>query len=85
MFPEYFEPVASGNVELNTMGFALQGQINMTTRKGFSNDIDAPFDFDKIEEYERYGEMYITKSVTFGDPSTKIILSTSSGDATIKD
>ncbi|MCP4271449.1 MAG: DUF4097 domain-containing protein [Gammaproteobacteria bacterium] len=76
---------ASGNVELNTMGFALQGQINMTTRKGFSNDIDAPFAFDKIEEYERYGNIYITKSVTLGDPSIKIILSTSSGDATIKD
>ncbi len=76
---------ASGNVELSMQGNTLQGSISMTTKKGFRYDINAPFEFDNTEEYERHGDKYITKTVVLGDPQTKIILSTSSGDATIND
>jgi len=76
---------ASGNVELNMQGNILQGFISMTTRKGFRYSINAPFEFDSVEEFERHGDKYITKTVILGDPQTKITLSTSTGDATIND
>jgi len=76
---------ASGNVDLNLQGNSLQGFVSMSTKNGRGYSIDAPFEFDNTETYYRHNDEYIKKTVTLGDPSIKITLSTSTGDVKIND
>ena len=76
---------ASGDVELNMQGNTLQGFITMSTKNDQRFQINAPFDFDTTQIISRHGDEYIEKSVTIGDPQSKITLSTSTGNSSIND
>ncbi len=74
---------ASGDAELDYDGNSIQGYIEMTARARRGR-IRAPFDFDKEETYEKWGQEYVTKSVQKGESSLTIEISTASGTATLK-
>ena len=76
---------ASGDVELDMQGNALDANISMKTRLTRSNNIHAPFDFDNENVTSQRGKKYIEKTATVGSGAVDIKLFTSSGDVTIKD
>jgi DUF4097 and DUF4098 domain-containing protein YvlB len=74
---------ASGDVSLDYNGNDITGYFEFTARKR-SGNISAPFDFDRVEEFEKHGQTYEQKSFTRGKDSPRIYLSTSSGSAILR-
>jgi len=74
---------ASGDVVLDYNGNAVAGYFELTARK-HRGKIVAPFAFDKEEEFEEHGEIYMRKSFSKEGSSPKIFLSSASGKAELK-
>lgn len=71
---------ASGDVKLDYNGNTVQGYFEFTAHADRGR-IDAPFDFDKEEEFEEGRYTYMKKSFTKEGATPRVILSTSSGKA----
>ncbi|MFB0515446.1 MAG: DUF4097 family beta strand repeat-containing protein [Candidatus Neomarinimicrobiota bacterium] len=74
---------ASGNVVLNYNGNPVSGYFEFSARKD-RGKIDAPYKFDKEEEYEYQGRVYVRKSFTREKDTPRIVLSTASGKIELK-
>ncbi len=74
---------ASGDSRLSFNGHPIRGFIEMTAKAG-RNRIKAPFEFDDEEFYYKWDDEYVTKSVTKGNSSPKIEISTASGKAVLE-
>jgi len=74
---------ASGDVLLNYNGNPVTGFFEFSARKD-RGKIIAPYKFDKEEEHEYRGRVYISKSFTRGKDKPRVTLSTSTGRAELK-
>jgi DUF4097 and DUF4098 domain-containing protein YvlB len=73
----------SGNATLDFHGNAINGEIVMMASKT-KGSISAPFDFEKVEEIEEWGnQVILKKTVVKGSADPKVKVSTGSGQATI--
>lgn len=74
----------SGDAELNFNGNEIKGEIVMKASKKHGNII-APFDFDKTEEIDNYGDnTTVVKTAVKGNGTNRISVGTGSGSAIIK-
>ena len=74
----------SGNASLNFNGNEIKGEIVMKASKKHGK-INAPFDFDKTEEIDAWKDnITVQKTVVKGSSTPHILVSTGSGDATLK-
>ena len=73
----------SGDAVIDFNGNAIEGEIVMTCKKKGGN-IKAPFAFDKEEEIEQNGEIYLKKSVKLGSSDILIEVGTGTGTAEIR-
>ena len=74
---------ASGDVTLDYNGNELKGYFELSARKRRGR-ISAPYSFDKEEEFEQHGDVYMIKSFKRGGSTPVITIETSSGRATLK-
>ncbi len=74
---------ASGDSRLSFNGHPIRGFIEMTAKAGRGR-IKAPFKFDDEEFYYKWDDEYVTKSVTKGNASPRIEISTASGRAVLE-
>ena len=74
---------ASGDSRLRFNGHTIRGFIEMTAKAGRGR-IKAPFKFDDEEFYYKWNDEYVTKSVTKGNRSPRIEISTASGRAVLE-
>ncbi len=75
---------ASGKATLDFKGNPMKGLFEMSSRDR-EGRIEAPFEFDEIEHYRKYGEKYILKSVIKDVDHPLISIGTSSGRAILND
>ncbi len=68
---------ASGDIVLDYNGQAMVGTFELSAKKDAR--INAPFSFDKEEEFLRYGQTYIRKTVTRQGSTPRIEIKTASG------
>lgn len=73
----------SGNAVLDFNGNAIEGEVIMTCKKQGGN-IKAPFKFDKEEEIDRDGEVYLKKTARLGSKDILIEVGTGTGTAEIR-
>lgn len=74
----------SGNAELNFNGNEIVGEITMTASKT-RGSINAPFEFEKVEEMKEWGDQVVVKKSTIkGSSAPRVNVSTGSGAATIR-
>ena len=75
----------SGDAELNFNGHEIAGEVVMKASKNHGN-IEAPFEFDKVEEVSEKGnnQVSIKKTAMKGNSSNHVKVSTGSGDAILK-
>jgi hypothetical protein len=74
----------SGDAELNFNGNEIKGEIVMKASKKHGN-IVAPFNFDKTEEIDNYGDnTTVVKTAVKGNGTNRISVGTGSGSAIIK-
>lgn len=74
----------SGDASLDFHGSAITGEIVMMASKS-KGRIVAPFDFEKVEEVNEWGDQVaLKKTVVKGSASPRVMVSTGSGSATIK-
>lgn len=71
---------ASGSATLDYSGHPINGSFEFLARVRRGR-IVAPFDFDKEEEFERWGDDYVRKSFKRGSDGPLIAIETSSGRA----
>lgn len=71
---------ASGSATLDYDGHPINGSFEFEAG-GRRGRIVAPFDFDKEEEFERWGEDYVRKSFKHGSDGPLIAIETASGKA----
>jgi DUF4097 and DUF4098 domain-containing protein YvlB len=74
---------ASGRAILDYNGNPIKGTFEFTAKKRRGR-IESPFSFDHEEEYERYDQIYMRKTFTKGGSAPKIIISTASGKAALR-
>lgn len=74
---------ASGSAIVDYGGSPIKGTFEFTAKK-HDGEIDAPYAFDREEEFRRYGDRYILKSFTKETDSPLIKISTASGEAILK-
>jgi hypothetical protein len=74
----------SGDAILDFNGNKIEGNIIMKAKKR-GGDIRAPFEFDKVEEVEEYGETYIKKTKKIGTRNIEIYVGTGTGSAVIRE
>jgi len=75
---------ASGDAILNFNGNPIQGYFEFTA-KVRSGRIKSPFKFDNEEEFYRNDQLYVRKSVTKGEDTPIIRISTASGKAELRE
>ena len=74
----------SGDAQLNFNGNEIKGEIVMQASKR-NGKIDAPFEFDKTEEINNWGDnVTVKKTAVKGNASNRISVSTGSGSAVLK-
>jgi DUF4097 and DUF4098 domain-containing protein YvlB len=77
---------ASGDAILDFNGHPIKGYIEMTCRNDRNRGrIESPIKFDNVEEFERFGQGYITKSFTRDSESPRISVETASGKAALRE
>jgi len=74
----------SGDAVLDFNGNNIEGIITMKAKKR-GGDIRAPFEFDKVEEIEENGEIYIKKTKKIGNKNIEIYVGTGTGTAVIRE
>ncbi len=72
----------SGDSEIDFSGNTITGLIVMKANKK-NGRIEAPFDFDKVEEEKSGSQTIVKKTVQIGSSDVKIKISTGSGTASI--
>ncbi|UCD64254.1 MAG: hypothetical protein JSW34_02115, partial [Candidatus Zixiibacteriota bacterium] len=75
---------ASGRAILDYNGNTLTGRFELIAKER-SGDIDAPFDFDNVETFRKWGDKYVSKTFTRGSDTPEILVATASGRATLRD
>jgi len=75
---------ASGRAVLDYNGNTIKGFFEFTAREKHGR-IDAPYDFDNVEEFERWDNDYIRKSFTLKSDTPEILLETASGKVTLEE
>lgn len=70
---------ASGKATLNYNGNPIEGYFEFIAKANRRGRISAPFDFDKEDEFYRWGDEYVAKSFTRGGDNPEILLETASG------
>lgn len=74
----------SGDASLDFHGNAIAGEIVMMANKT-KGSIVAPFEFEKVEEIKEWGDQVVLKKTAVkGSAIPKVMVSTGSGQATIK-
>jgi hypothetical protein len=73
----------SGDAVVDFNGNEIEGEVVMTCKKRGGN-IKAPFKFDKEEEIDRNGEIYLKKTAKFGSKDILIEVGTGTGTAEIR-
>jgi hypothetical protein len=74
----------SGDAILDFNGQKIEGTVVMKAKKR-GGDIQAPFDFDQVEEIEESGDIYIKKTRKFGGKDIEIYVGTGTGRAVIRE
>lgn len=74
----------SGDAVIDFNGNAIEGKVIMTCKKRGGN-IKAPFKFDKEEEIDQNGEIYLKKTANLGSKDILIEVGTGTGTAEIKE
>ena len=73
----------SGDAELDFNGHEISGFVTMKANKK-NGEIDAPFEFDKVEEEDQGNQTIIKKTVKLGSKDININVGTGSGKAVIR-
>jgi hypothetical protein len=74
----------SGDAVIDFNGNAIEGKVVMTCKKRGGN-IKAPFKFDKEEEIDQNGEIYLKKTANLGSKDILIEVGTGTGTAEIRE
>jgi hypothetical protein len=74
----------SGDAVLDFNGQKIEGTIVMKAKKR-GGDIRAPFEFDRVEEIEEGGDIYIKKTKKLGNKDIDIYVGTGTGNAIIRE
>ena len=74
---------ASGRIVLDYNGNPVKGFFEFIARKRRGR-IDAPYDFDKVEEFERWDNDYVRKTFSLKGDTPEIILETASGKVALE-
>ena len=74
----------SGDAVLDFNGQKIEGTVVMKAKKRGGN-IRAPFEFDRVEEIEENGDIYIKKTKKLGNKNIDIYVSTGTGSAVIRE